>query len=81
MLSYVKIKSSRNGEITLFFTDISKSCPSPTFLTLQICLLTVFTKISVFTVVNKFPRVNVLKKIMAFCCLYLSEMLVIQAGN
>ena len=68
--SCVKIKSLRNGKIMLSFTDISKSCPSPTLLTLQICLLTLFAKKSVFTVMHKFPRVNVLKKIMAFCCLY-----------
>ena len=28
MRSFVKIKSSRNGEITLSFTDVGKSCPS-----------------------------------------------------
>ena len=44
MRSFVKIKSSRNGEITLLCTDIGKSCPSHKFLTLQICLLTLFTK-------------------------------------
>ena len=29
---FVKIKSSRNGEITLSFTDISKSCPNHNYL-------------------------------------------------
>ena len=29
--SFVKIKSSRNGEITLSFTDIGKACPSLEF--------------------------------------------------
>ena len=31
MRSFVKIKSSRNGEITLPFTDIGKPCPSRDF--------------------------------------------------
>ena len=31
MHSFVKIKSSRNGEITLSFRDISLSCPSCNF--------------------------------------------------
>ena len=41
----MKIKSSQNGEITLLFTDIGKSCPSFKFLTSKICLLTLFQKI------------------------------------
>ena len=43
--SFVKIKPSRNGEITLSFTDIGKSCPSCAFLNSQICLLKLFAKI------------------------------------
>ena len=43
--SFVKIKPLRNGEITLSFTDVGKSSPSHEFLTWQICLLTLFTKI------------------------------------
>ena len=35
MRSFVKIKSSRNGEITLSFTDKGKSCRSRKFLTSQ----------------------------------------------
>ena len=31
MQSFVKIKSSRMGEITLSFTDMSKSCPNRIF--------------------------------------------------
>ena len=46
---FVKIKPSRNGEISLLFTDIGKSCPSREFLMSQVCILTVFAKI-------KFPR-------------------------
>ena len=45
MRSFVKIKSSRLREITLLFTDISKSRPYCEFLTLQICVLTLFAKI------------------------------------
>ena len=44
MRSFVKIKSSRNGEITLSFTDIGKSSPCPEFLLLQICLLLLFAQ-------------------------------------
>ena len=39
--SFVKIKSSRKGEITLSFTDMSKSCPFAS----QVCLLMLFAKI------------------------------------
>ena len=48
----MKIKSLRNGEITLLFTDIGESCPSRKFLTSQICLLMLFAKIN-FS--RKFP--------------------------
>ena len=41
----MKTKSTRNGEITLSFTDIGKSCPGRKFLTSQICLLSLFVKI------------------------------------
>ena len=50
MRSFVKIKSSRNGEILLSFTNAGKSCPSCEFLMWQICLLMVFAKIFKFTV-------------------------------
>ena len=43
--NFVKIKSSRNGEITLLFTDLRKSFPNREFLTSQICLLALFAKI------------------------------------
>ena len=52
MRSFVKIKSSRNGEITPSITDIGKSCTSREFLAPQQCLLTQFTKIK-FS--RKFP--------------------------
>ena len=45
MQSSMKIKPLQNGEIILRSTGICKSCPSQEFLTLQICLLTLFTKI------------------------------------
>ena len=45
MRSFVKIKSSRNWEITLSITDIGKSCSGREFLAQQECLLTLFVKI------------------------------------
>ena len=36
MPSFLEIKSSRNGKITLSFTDIGKSCPSHEYLMWQI---------------------------------------------
>ena len=45
MRSFVKIESSRNGEITLSLTDIANSCPCCECLTSQICLLMLFAKI------------------------------------
>ena len=56
MQSFMKIKSSRNGKIILSFTDIGKSCPSRKFLTSQLCLLTLFAKISGFTVSARSPQ-------------------------
>ena len=41
MQSFVKIKSSGNGEITLSFTDIGKSYQSCEYLMSQLCLLTI----------------------------------------
>ena len=38
MRSFVKIKPSQIGDITLVFTDICKSCPVRDFLTSQMCL-------------------------------------------
>ena len=43
--SFLKTKSSRNGDITLSFIDIGKSCPSRNFLTAHICVLTLFVNI------------------------------------
>ena len=45
MRSFVKIKSSWIGEITLSLTDINKSRPCREFWTSQICVLTLFAKI------------------------------------
>ena len=39
-------KPSRNGEITLPFTDVGESCTSREFLTLPTCLLTLFAKLN-----------------------------------
>ena len=52
MQSFVKIKSSQNGEITLSTTDIGQSYPSHEIFRLQVCLLTLFVKIK-FS--RKFP--------------------------
>ena len=45
MRSFVKIKPSRNGKITLSFTYVGNSCPSSEFLASQLCLLTLMRKI------------------------------------
>ena len=52
MRSFVKIKSLRNGEITLSFTDAGKQCPSWNFSVANMSLLTLFAKIK-FS--RKFP--------------------------
>ena len=52
--NFVKIKPSRNGEITLSFTDIGKSCPSRILLTRKYDL-TPFAKIK-FS--RKFPNLQ-----------------------
>ena len=43
--SFAKIKPSRNGKITLLFTDVGTSCSSHEFVTSQKRLLTLFAKI------------------------------------
>ena len=56
MRSFAKIKPSRNGEITLLFTDIGKSCPSHEFFNFANMSFNairenkILTKISEFTV-------------------------------
>ena len=45
MQSFLIVKSSRNGEITLLLTNIGKPCTSCGFLMSQIFLLTLFAKI------------------------------------
>ena len=52
MRSFVEIKSSRNGEISLSFTDLGKSCPHCEFLASQKGLLMLFAKIKLS---RKFP--------------------------
>ena len=51
-MSFVKIKLSRYSQITLSFTDIGKSNLGFKFFMSEICLLTLFAKISEFTVVS-----------------------------
>ena len=53
--SFVKMKSSRNREITLSITDIGKPCPSREILTSLVCLLMLFAKI-IFS--RKFPNIK-----------------------
>ena len=57
MRSFLKIKSSRIGEITLSFSDIGKSRPCREFSMSQICVLTLFAKIK-FS--RKFPNLQLL---------------------
>ena len=59
MRSFVKIKPSQIGDITLSFTDIGKSCPVRDFFTSQMCLLTLFGKIK-FS--QKFPNLQCSEK-------------------
>ena len=73
MRSVMKVKSSRNGEFTLSFTDISKSRPSRNLFTSQICL-TLFTKIK-FS--RKFPNLQCTVK--SKCKLSPKEVAVIKA--
>ena len=61
MRSFVNIKPSRNGKITLSFIDIGKSCLNREFLLSLICLLILFAKIK-FS--RKFPNIQYL-----LCCL------------
>ena len=65
MRSFVKIKSSQNGEITLSFTDIEKSCPSREYIASQICLRAIrenkiLSKISGFSVMSFLLHASVL---------------------
>ena len=71
MRCFVKIKSTQIGEIFLSFTDISKSRPCCEFLTLQICVLTLFVKIKYSL---KFPNLQYVialnhdfSQILSFC--------------
>ena len=45
MRSFVKIKSSQNGELILSITDMGKSYPSREFFTSLMCILMLFEKI------------------------------------
>ena len=50
MGSFAKIKPLQKGENSLSFTVVGIACQSREFFTWQICLLTLFAKISEFTV-------------------------------
>ena len=64
MRSFVKIKPSRNGKITLSFINIGKSCLSRDFFKSLICLLMLFVKIN-FS--RKFP--NLQYSITSYICI------------
>ena len=55
MRSFVRTKPSRNGKITLLFSDVGKSCLSREIFTSLICLLILFAKIK-FS--RKFPNLQ-----------------------
>ena len=55
MRSFVKIKPSRNGKITLSFIDIGKSCLNREFFTSLMCPSMLFAKIK-FS--RKFPNLQ-----------------------
>ena len=61
MRSFVKIKSSRNGEIILSFTDIGTFVhhAAVAIFTSQICLLTLFAKVK-FS--RKFPNLQYMQR-------------------
>ena len=54
MQSFVKIIPWRNDKTTLTFIDIGKTWPSPKFLTLQICHLTLFAKNKILVKISEF---------------------------
>ena len=64
MPSFTKVKSLRNGKITLLFTNVGKSCSSCQFLTSQICILTLLAKI-------KFSKISELTRVKVFRIIYL----------
>ena len=55
MRSSVKMIPSRNGENSLPFNDVGKSCQIRDFKMLQICLLTLFAKIKFL---RRFPNLQ-----------------------
>ena len=72
--SFVKIKSSRIGEITLSFTDIGISRPCHEFSRLQICVLMLFAKIKFSRI---FPNLQYNIKFVV-CC---SDVGLLRASN
>ena len=54
VLYSLKIKTLRNNNITLLFTDVGKPCTSHTFLTLQLCLIMLFSKNKILPNFSKF---------------------------
>ena len=54
MGSFVKLKHSQNGEITLSITDVDKSCPSHKFLTWQNMLFNSILENKILTNLTEF---------------------------
>ena len=54
MQSFMKIKSSQNGKITLSFVNMTKSCPSHELFMSEICLITLLAKIKIFKKIFEF---------------------------
>ena len=90
MQSFVKIKPSRNGNITLSFFDIGKSCHNREFFTSLMCLLMHFAKIKfsrkfqnlqyqIMLLFNPYPVNIVFVQIMSsaynVCCIYSKALL------
>ena len=56
MRSFVKIRPLRNGEVTLSFTYVGKSCLSCEFLKSQICLLRLFRENKILAKISEFTE-------------------------
>ena len=63
MRSFVKIKPSRNGKITLSFIYIGKSCLNREFFASLMCLLMLYAKIKLS---QKFPNLHVQYKNLSY---------------
>ena len=71
MQSFVKIKPLRNGENSLSYTDVGKSCQRHELLTWQICLLTLLVKINHAKIFEIYSIITMVSKscVKHICCL------------